>query len=604
MKIQIRATGGSLGRAGAQLLSNNIEAYENTIPCMLSDRLRNPKFAGPENAQTGLAAEWEPAGNGMPGFSCRLVPGMYLSGREAQLIHNYTGNSGAGILQAGVPVRAGEEFEVELWARAQHRPVTVSVELRLPGQATLEASKAEMTVALAHWHRRTCRLTSPGAGGAYFQLNVPADSRIVIDQIHLRPVGQTHVSQELLDAFDQFPCPVLRFPGGCVTCSYHWEHGIGPVHRRPVCDDPVFKYKLHYDFGTDDYLALCVAKGIRPFITLNTTTATPEDAAAWAAYVRNWYVSRGLAIPAAYFMFGNENYGTWEIGHMTGEMYAAQLREFVPPVRAAYPEARMLAIGEFESFGLRDEFKTPWRSVVIEKAADLFDTLVVTRYTGASDSLTLPESMKAVADSVADKAADLQWQAHSIREAGLDCTMGIVEWNYWTRASHNDHAGFFEPNDIRHCLYAAGYLNAFCRMGEILEVANFYSLINTMGIVHVHDGRVQMADVIKVFNLYAPALPGEVLELEVAAPALTEKSPAMDANFLRTGDATYGFLVNYSATETAEVALAGLGRIRDARGLSAQGILEPVTDFVPAVAGTTVTLPPMSLARVSCGKEQ
>lgn len=604
MNVTIRATGGSLGRASAQLLSNNIEAYENTIPSMLSDRLRNPKFAGPENAQTGLAAEWEPAGNSMLGLSCRLVPGMYLSGREAQLMHNYAGNSGAGILQAGVPMRAGEAFEVELWARAQHRPVTVSVELRLPGQATPEASKAEMTVDLAHWQRRTCRIASPGAGGAYFQINVPADSRLVIDQIHLRPVGQTHVSQELLEAFGQFPCPVLRFPGGCVTCSYHWEHGTGPVHLRPVCDDPVFKYKLHYDFGTDEYLALCVARHIRPFITLNTTTATPEDAAAWAAYVRNWYVSRGLAIPAAYFMFGNENYGTWEIGHMTGEMYAAQLREFVPPVRAAYPEARMLAIGEHEAFGLRDEFKTPWRSVVMEQASDLFDTLVVTRYAGASDSLGLPESMQAVADHVANKAADLQWQAQSIREAGLACTMGIVEWNYWTRASHNDHAGFFEPNDIRHCLYAAGYLNAFCRLGEILEVANFYSLVNTMGIVHVHDGRVQLADVVKVFNLYAPALPGEVLELEVAVPALTEKSQAVDANFLRTGDVTYGFLVNYSATETAEVALAGLGTIREARGLSAQAILEPVTEFVPTVTGTAVTLPPMSLVRVCCGKER
>jgi len=91
-----------------------------------------------------------------------------------------------------------------------------------------------------------------------------------------------------------------------------------------------------------------------------------------------------------------------------------------------------------------------------------------------------------------------------------------------TRASHSDHAGFFEPNDIRHCLYAAGYLNACCRMGEILEVANFYSLVNTMGIVHVHAGQVRMSEV----------------------------------------------------------------------------------DFVPVVADDSVTLPPMSLVRVTCGNER
>jgi hypothetical protein len=97
-------------------------------------------------------------------------------------------------------------------------------------------------------------------------------------------------------------------------------------------------------------------------------------------------------------------------------------------------------------------------------------------------------------------------------------------------------------------------------------------------------------------------LPGEVLELEVTAPALTGKSKAVDACFLRTPAATFGFLVNYSVTEAAEVALEGLGSILEARGLSAQAILEPVSEFVPVVDGITVTLPPMSLVRVSCLK--
>ncbi len=601
MQAIIRATGGILGRAGAQLLSNNIEAYENTIPAMLSDRLRNPKFAGPENGQTGLAAEWEPAGNiALPGFACRLLPGMYLSGREAQLIHNYTQQECCGIWQAGVPLHAGEEYEVEMWARAQHRPVAVAVELRQSGQAVREGSRGDMLFNLAHWHRRTCRLTAPGEGPAYFQLTIPGDSRLVIDQVHLRPLGQTHVSQEMLEAFDHVPCPVLRFPGGCVTCSYHWEHGIGPVHLRPVCDDPVFKYKLHYDFGTDEYLELCAAKHIRPLITLNTTTDTPEQAAAWAGYIRNWYASRELTIPAAYFMFGNENYGIHEIGHMTGEMYAAQLRAFVPPVRAAYPEARIMAIGEYESAGLREEYRTPWRDTVIAQAANLFDLLVVTRYSGGADSPSMAVNMACVANNLADREADLQRQAQSIRDAKLACTMGIVEWNYFSRASHSDHAGFFEPNDIRHCLFAAGYLNAFCRIGELLEIANFYSLLNTMGMIHVHAGRVQYSDLVKVFNLYAEALPGEVLALDVVAPPLTEKRQAVDANFLRHAGATYGFLLNFSATEAAEVALEGLGALREARGLSAQAILQPVTEFQPTVTGATVTLPPMSLVRVRC----
>ena len=598
MKVSIRATGGLLGLAGRQLLSNNIEAYENTIPAMLSDRLRNPKFAGPENLQTGLAAEWEPDNNNMTGMSCRLIPGMYLSGREAQLIHNYAGNGRCGILQQGIPVRAGEVFEVELWARAQHRPVLLSVELRMPGQTAAEACKAEMSVDLAHWHRRTCRISSPGEGLACFLMHVPGDSRVIIDQIHLRPSDEPHVGREFLKAFDAFPCPVLRFPGGCVTCTYHWEHGVGPVHLRPVCDDPVFKYKVHYDFGTDEYLELCTTRGIRPFITLNSTTGTPEDAAAWAAYVRTWYVSRNLPVPAAYIMVGNENYGKHETGHMTGEMYAAQLHEFVPPIRTAYPEARILAIGEFESEGLRQEGRTAWRSVVMEKAAGLFDMLVVTRYSLATDNLSMEDSMERVAGHVVEKEADLRRQVQSIRDAKLSCTIGIVEWNYWTRASHNDHAGFYEPNDIRHCLYAAGYLNAFCRLGDILEVANYYSLVNTMGMVHVRDGRVQFSDMVKVFNLYAPALPGEVLELQVTPPARMAAGKSVDACLLRTDKATYGFLINYSATEAADVLFEEMGDLIEACGLRAEAILTPVEAFHPVVKGQAVTLPAMSLVRV------
>jgi alpha-L-arabinofuranosidase len=209
-------------------------------------------------------------------------------------------------------------------------------------------------------------------------------------------------------SFDQFPCPVLRFPGGCASCTYHWEHGIGPVHRRPVQDDPVFKYKLYYEFGTDEYLELCAAKNIRPQITLNSTTATPEDAAGWAAYIRNWYVTRKLKVPAAYFAVGNENYGAWEIGHMTGDMYVAQLREFVPAVRAAYPEARILVLGEAVATGLRDQFTTPWRATILAQVPDLCDTLVVTRYSYASDNLPPGETMQAVVKALAEKEADLR----------------------------------------------------------------------------------------------------------------------------------------------------------------------------------------------------
>ena len=55
MSLKVTTSGKRVARASAQLLGNNIECYENTIPSMLANRLRNPKFTGPENHQTGIA---------------------------------------------------------------------------------------------------------------------------------------------------------------------------------------------------------------------------------------------------------------------------------------------------------------------------------------------------------------------------------------------------------------------------------------------------------------------------------------------------------------------------------------------------------------------
>jgi hypothetical protein len=90
----------------------------------------------------------------MAGYSCRLVPGMYLSGREAQLLHCYAEGHRAFITQHGVPVREGEGFEVEMWARAQHRPVMVKVGLTLAGQKPPPEST-----------RRWCLIWPIGIGG-------------------------------------------------------------------------------------------------------------------------------------------------------------------------------------------------------------------------------------------------------------------------------------------------------------------------------------------------------------------------------------------------------------------------------------------------------
>jgi hypothetical protein len=76
----------------------------------------------------------------------------------------------------------------------------------------------------------------------------------------------------------------------------------------------------------------------------------------------------------------------------------------------------------------------------------------------------------------------------------------------------------------------------------------------------------------------------------------------VDANFIKSGDTTYGFLVNFHPDESAQVSLDGLGAIKEATGFNADAILEPVTEVAPEFDGTTITLPPASMVRVICAK--
>ncbi|MHC4885503.1 MAG: alpha-L-arabinofuranosidase C-terminal domain-containing protein [Planctomycetota bacterium] len=602
MKAQVTVSDTVMHQASEMLLGSNIEAYENTIPWMLSDRLRNPKFAGPEDPQTGIAPEWEPQGGRCMGnYTCKLIPGMSLSGNESQMVNNYSDGGWAGVMQTGVVIRKGEVFELEIWARTKDKPTTLNVSLR-PNSGTEEYyGEATIEVDTAYWSRYTATFDNVYRDDETAQcvIGVAGKSYVVLDQIHLRPQGEGTTSQALLDRFDTLTVPTLRFPGGCVTCNYRWKNGVGPVHLRGILDDPVFKWKTHYDFGTDEYLALCRDKGIRPFITLNVSTATPEECAEWADYCRRWWEDQGLEAPVTYFMFGNENYGTHEIGHMTGEMYAKLLPVFVPGVREAYPKARIMAIGQENSFAQREGEETPWLSEVVEKAADHFDIISVTRYKRCAHAGDLDARMQAVATGVVRNEESITPIFDALDGQKLDSKVGIVEWNYWADTSHADNMNFREPNDIRHCLFVGGMLNLYAHLGDRIEVTNHYSLIVTMGALHIKNGVVEDTDVLKVFDLYAPAFPGEVLESSVEAPLYGEYNTAVNSMSIRKDGKVYTFLVNYHASEKAEVKLTGLSGVdAKAEQLTGTDINTPVYLTTVPITGEVVTLPPMSLTRM------
>ena len=542
MQVRLQISPPGTVTASETLLGHNLDGVAPTIQGLLSDRLENGHFAGPAQPQTGLAPGWQPLWNQLAGVHYSLVAGMSLSGHESQFIADATGSHA--ILQTGRHIVAGERLEVELWAKTRSRPTPIQVSLRSAALRQPPYASAPLQIDATWWQSYQVVLEVPCTDeAAVFCIELPVGGELWIDQVHLRPVGEGLLCRELLERMTTLRIPALRFPGSCLSTNYHWRLGTGPAHLRPVLPDPIFKWRLSYEFGTDEYLVLCQSQGIRPHLVVNIGSGTPDEASAWAEYVVAFYRQRGRVLPEIFFQMGNEQYGYWESSHMSGAMYVAALRAFVPPIRAVCPTARIIALGHATT-EVPNQPPTPWRTEVLAHGRDLFDLLALNCYPGIwhDDDAGRMADVVCSVDSVIGALRQLRDESQM--------PVALTEWNYWLHAAHWDGKDFYEPGDTQHALFAARLLAALPALAPDLALANFYQLVNPMGVFRHRGARVESTALAEVFTLYRPAFPGQI------APVRCE--PAMVTGLcLRNAAGTWLFLVNCDPSQTAEVMLPG-----------------------------------------------
>jgi alpha-N-arabinofuranosidase len=600
MKTTIRCTGSAGSVAPATLLGQNLEAGNVVVEHMLSDRLTNPTFTGPAHHLTGLAPAWQPSGgNNYAGFRYEITPGMGLLGRSAQMLHNFLDGVPLGVLQIGRFIRKGETLEVVLWARAQHHPVRLCVGLR-PNVArapNYDTAKIEVDVTYYKEYRATLQAPCDDKEAIFF-CHLENEGLVWLDQIHLRAAGEGLLRRQLVEAFDSIHMPVLRFPGGCLSTLHHWKHGTGPAHLRPVLPDPVFKYEMRYEFGTDEYLAMCLDLGILPQITINLGTGTPEEAGEWAAYVWNWFKERKVDPPAMYWQMGNEHFGVWELGNMSGDLYAKALLEYIPAVKKGYPKARIIALGHDRgSIRTPEHTRLPWRKPVLERAGKLVDLLSFQYYPEAWSADKAEQHIQAMR-GVQTASGYLREGAADCRARGLKTKVAYTEWHLWVQAAHYDGKGFYDPEDAQHALLTSSMLNEFTRLAPDLELANFYHLIDGFGVFLLKGPEVVHTLTAEVYKLYRPAFPGKVLPLKVRSGEMAKDLPAVDATALKTADGVWLFAINRSMTESADVELEGLPPVVEGQMLVGQ-TWDGGMEMRPADASAnSLRLPPLAIARL------
>lgn len=587
--------------APATLLGANLDMTLYTHEALVSDRLKNPKFCYPAHDQTGLANGWSPSLHNMGGMHCRLVRGASLSGNESQLVHVYGGGPGSrAILQKGVILRAGERLEAELWARARHAPVTLEITIRAIARKPSYDS-AQIVIDTAHWKRYTVPLQSDCEDlNAVFSIDFITDGEVYFDQVHLRPTLEPHLNRQMEAFMERMQLPTMRFAGGSLSAFYDWKSGTGPLHLRPSLPDPVFKWRIDYDYGIEEYLEQCLRQNMFPFVNVHIGASTPEAAGEMAAYCESWYRQRGLEPPTIYFMIGNEEYGFWEPGHMNTSMYIEALKTYVPIIRRCYPSPRIIAIGCEESDGAPNQPNEPLRARVLEEAAGLFDLLTVHRYwTGWSD-----RPNEQIGHSVAGAESirrDLAALVADCRKSDSPVTAAMTEWNIWLQAAHWDDERFFESDDARHGIFYSGVVHAMAGLAPDMELATYYNWVNVMGMVHTHGGAVQETGISALYKLYRPAFPGQVLPVRVDTPLLENGYAQVDVLAVRCESDTYLFLCNRSAEQGCTLQIADGDANAELRLLQAATMMEPMMErnFAWLESETSVLeLPPLSVARI------
>lgn len=577
------------------LVGSNIEAGEEVVAALLSERLRNPRFLGPAEPTTGTPPPWTPAPVvARHARTVELTPGLALSGDASQLLARIGPGRDVSIGQSPVWISAGERLVVSLWALAQEGPATLAVGVR-PGRISgPDHASAELSIDAPHWSCYEVELEIPETDDeALFFVRLVGVGAVWLDQVHLRPPDGV-LRRETVDRVAELRPGAIRFPGGCLSSAYDWRAGTGPWERRPVRHDPVWGDRLDYGFGTDELLELCQEVGAVPHLTIPLGGSTIDDARDWPAYVADWYRRRDLEPPLVYWHVGNEQWGFWEIGRTSAARYAAVLREWSPLIRAAYPQARIVALGPAE--GLGESYEPdgdPWRRTLLDEARDSFDLLAVQHYGLAwgwsEEPAAYAASLRAAAGEV---VADVAATVADIRASAPEKRVALSEWNLWSNAT-TPQRGYREPADGAHVLFAALVLNGLMRVGPEVELANHYSLLNWFGVIASSGRDVVSSPVATALRWYREALPARLVALPTA-----DVAEHLDVACLEGAGGVALFAVNSSHDQPLALEVEGLGASAAAETIAAEAPRAPASERLARVDGSTVELPPLSLTRI------
>ena len=143
---------------------------------------------------------------------------------------------------------------------------------------------------------------------------------------------------DVLAALREMAPGMIRWPGGNFASGYHWRDGVGPVADRPGRHDLAWDVFEPNTFGTEEFLSLCRKVGAQPYLAVNASTGSIDEAQGWLEYCNGRHPVPEVKLreagphPAPHEVkiwgIGNENYGFWQHLHTDARSMAELTREW------------------------------------------------------------------------------------------------------------------------------------------------------------------------------------------------------------------------------------------------------------------------------------
>jgi alpha-L-arabinofuranosidase len=189
-----------------------------------------------------------------------------------------TAGLGAGLRNEGfdgIPVRAGETYDVSAFARLAHGTAVRLVAQIESRDGSRVHGRVELGPVDGAWQRHVaviiCGVTDPDAR---FTLTATGTGTVHLDMVSLfpqatflnRPGGlRADLAQAIADLKPKF----LRFPGGCLAHGqglanmYRWSETVGPLHERRQQFN-IWHYHQSMGLGYYEYFQFCEDIGAKP----------------------------------------------------------------------------------------------------------------------------------------------------------------------------------------------------------------------------------------------------------------------------------------------------------------------------------------------------